>query len=154
MWGMPQDPDPPNLSENQLARIKAEVKQAAIEHLHTKDADKALGHFTDDVIAVSNDRLFASYDALAEDVSAYYNILKEVHFAAWEEIHIRVINANAAVFTAKFQYSFTSTDNIRTDLKGVWTALYVTDRGHWKIRVRHESFAPMESQKIESEQPG
>jgi ketosteroid isomerase-like protein len=143
MWGISQDPDPSKLSESQIAQIKAEVKQAAIDHLNTKDADTALSHFSYDIIAVSNDKLFPSFEALAVDVRAYYEILKEVNLAAWDEIHIRVINTNAAVFTAKFRYSFTSKDNNRTDLQGVWTALFVKDKSHWKIRVRHESFAPM-----------
>lgn len=144
MWGISQDPDPPKLSESQLARIKEEVEQAAVAHLNTEDAETALSHFTEDVIAVSNERLFSSLEALAEDVRAYYAILKEVHLAVWDEIHIRVINSTAAVFTAKFRFSFTSKDNTRTDLQGIWTALYVKESGQWKIRVRHESFAPMD----------
>ena len=140
MWGIFQDPDPSKLSKSHVAQIKAEVKQAAIDHLNTKDAETALSHFADDVIAVSNDKLFPSFEALAEDVRAYYEILKEVNFATWDEIHIHVITRNAAVFTAKFLYSFTSKDNNRTDLQGIWTTIYVRDKGRWKIRVRHESF--------------
>lgn len=136
-----QNPDPSKLSESQVAQIEAEIKQAAIDHLNTKDADTALSHFADDIIAVSNDKLFPSLEKLSEDVRAYYKILKEVNLAAWDEIHIRVISRNAAVFTAQFRYSFTSKDNNRTDLQGIWTTLYVRDKGRWKIRVRHESFA-------------
>jgi uncharacterized protein (TIGR02246 family) len=140
MWGISQDPDLSKLSESQVAQIKAEVKQAAIDHLNTKDAETALSHFADDIIAVSNDKFFPSFDALAKDVRAYYEILEEVNLAAWDDIHIRVISRNAAVFTAQFRYSFTSKDNNRTDLQGIWTTLYVRDKGRWKIRVRHESF--------------
>ena len=135
-----QKPVSHKLSASQVAQIEAEVKQAAIEHLNTKDAETALSHFADDIIAVSNNQFFPSFDALAEDIKAYYKILKEVNLAAWDEIHIRVINTNAAVFTAKFRYGFTSRDNTRTNLQGIWTALYVRDRARWKIRVRHESF--------------
>jgi ketosteroid isomerase-like protein len=145
MWGISQDPDPSRLSDSQVAQIKAEVEQAAIVHLNTKDTDTALDHFTEDIIAVSNDKLFPSFKALAEDVRTYYEILKEVNHAAWDEIHIRVIDTHAAVFTAKFRYSFTSKDNTRTNLQGVWTALYIKDKSQWKIRVRHESFAPVEN---------
>jgi ketosteroid isomerase-like protein len=140
MWGISQDPNPSMLSESQVAQIKSDVKQAAIEHLNTKDAETALSHFADDIIAVSNDKLFPSFESLAEDVRAYYDILKEVNLAAWDEIYIRVINTNAAAFTAKFRYIFTSNDNNRMDLQGIWTALYVKDHSRWKIRVRHESF--------------
>jgi ketosteroid isomerase-like protein len=132
------------LSENQIAQIKAEVERAAIEHLNARDADTALSHFTEDAIAVSNDKLFESFGALAEDVRAYYNILKEVNLAAWDETHIKVINSDAAIFTAKFRYSFTNTDNQRTDLQGIWTALFVRNKKSWKIRVRHESFSILE----------
>ena len=140
MCGMSQNSNPSNLSESQIAQIKAEVHKAALDHLNTKDAETALSHFSDDIIAVSNNQLFPSFEALAEDVRAYYEILDEVNLAVWDEIHIRVINSDAAVFTAKFRYIFTSKDNTRTDLQGIWTVLYVRDSGLWKIRVRHESF--------------
>jgi ketosteroid isomerase-like protein len=153
MWGNSQDPNPSNLSESQVIRLKAEVEQAAIDHLNTKDADTALSHFTDDIIAVSNDKLFPSFEALAEDVRAYYAVLKEVNCAAWDEIHIRVINRRAAVFTAKFRYSFTSKENTPIDLQGIWTALYVKETEGWKIRVRHESFAPLDNQSLDSDEP-
>ena len=152
MWGNSQDPNPPTLSEREVARIKSEVEQAAFEHLNTKDAETALSHFAHDIIAVSNDKLFPSFESLAKDVRAYYEILKEVNFADWDDIHIRVINQKAAVFTAKFRYSFTSIENTRMDLRGIWTSLYVKDKSDWKIRVRHESFVPMEDQNPESEQ--
>ncbi len=151
MWGISQNPDQSNLLESQVAQIEAEVKQAAIDHLNTKDAETALSYYADEVIAVSNDKLFPSKEVLAEDVRAYYEILEEVNLAAWDDIHICVINANAAVFTAKFHYSFTSKDNTSTDLQGIWTALYVRDKDRWKIRVRHESFTSKENRNPESE---
>lgn len=143
--GSCQNPDSFKLSNNQLAQIKAEVKQAAVEHLNTKDATTAISHFTDDVIAVSNVKLFPSLEMLAEDIKAYYKILKEVNLAVWDDMHINVINSNTTLVTATFRYSFTSTDDEKTDLQGVWTALYVRSNGSWKIRVRHESFAPLEN---------
>jgi len=144
MMGSCQNPNGINLSESQLVQIKAEVRQAAIDHLNAKDAATALSHFTENVIAVSNVKFFPSFEMLAEDVKAYYNILKEVNLAVWDEMHINVINTDAALVTAQFRYSFTSTNNEKTDLQGVWTALYVRSNGSWKIRVRHESFAPFE----------
>ena len=146
MMGSCKSPDSFKLTENQLIQIKAEIKQAAMDHLNAKDASEALSHFTEDIIAVSNDKLFPSFETLAEDVKAYYRILKEVNLAVWDEMHISVINANTAIVTAKFRFSFTSTNNKKTDLQGVWTALYVLSNGSWKIRVRHESFAPLENE--------
>lgn len=138
-----QGPDSLKLSDTELVKIKAEVKQAAIEHLNTKDAVTAISHFTDDAIAVSNNKIFSSLEALAGDIKAYYKILKEVNLAVWDEMYIRVINRNAALVTAKFRYSFTSTDDEKTDLQGVWTALYVCRSGGSKIRARHELFSPL-----------
>ncbi|MHC4476204.1 MAG: YybH family protein [Planctomycetota bacterium] len=140
IMGSCKNPESIRLSESQIAQIKAEIKQAAIDHINAKDAATALSYYADDVIAVSNDTLFPSFEKLAEDVKAYYDILKEVNLAVWEEMHINVINTDAALVTAKFRYSFTSTNNERTDLQGVWTALYIRRNGSWKIRVRHESF--------------
>ena len=128
------------LSISQITRIQAEVGQAATKHLNTKDLDSALSHFTDDVLAVSNVKLFPAPESLAAEIGEYYKILKKVNYASWEDVHIHVINESAAIFTAKFRYGFTSTDDQITDLKGVWTALFILDNGIWKIRLRHESF--------------
>lgn len=125
---------------SQTMKIKAEVEQAATTHLHAKDAETALSHFTDDVLAVSNGKLFPSRESLAADIGEYYKILKKVNHASWEDVHIYVINESAATFTAKFRYSFTGMDEKTTDLEGVWTALFILDEGIWKIRLRHESF--------------
>jgi ketosteroid isomerase-like protein len=128
------------LTKNHIAQIEAEVKQAAIDHLHAQDAETALSHFTDNVIAVSNTQLFRNLEALSEDIKAYYDILKEVNHAVWDEMHINVINKDTAVLTAKFFYSFTDTNDEKTDLQGVWTAVYVRKDDGWKICTRHESF--------------
>ncbi len=128
------------LTTRQILKIKSQVKRAATAHLNAKDLDTVLSHFTDDVVAVSNCNVFSSRDALAADIGEYYKSLKSVNHASWEDIHINVINESAVTFTAKFNYGFTSTDDQRTDLKGVWTALFVIEQGVWKIRLRHESF--------------
>jgi ketosteroid isomerase-like protein len=130
-----------NLTESQVERIKAEVRQAADEHLHAKDAVTALSHYMDDVTAASNEKLYSSLEILAGDIKGYYRILKEVHLAAWDEIHIHVISAYASYVSARFRYSFTSTDNERTDMHGVWSALYIKKKDTWKIRAIHESFS-------------
>ena len=139
--GSCQDPKPVKLTETQLDQIKAEVKQAAIDHLHTKDALTALSHYTENAIAASNTTLYSSVSELAKDIHAYYETLKEVNLAVWDEMHIQVIDTDAVLVTATFRYSFTNTNNTKADLKGVWTALYIRRDGHWKIQVRHESFA-------------
>lgn len=139
-----QSQEKTKLTQTQCDQIKVEVKQAAIDHLNAKDATTALSHFTENVIAVSNVKIFPTFEALAEDVKAYYNILKEVNLAVWDKMTIKVISIDAALVTAKFRYSFTDTNNEKTDLQGVWTALYTRQNGDWKIQVRHESFASIE----------
>jgi ketosteroid isomerase-like protein len=128
------------LSTSQIEKIKTEIEWAATALLHAKDRDTALSHYTDDILAVSNTQLFPSRDSLAADIGEFYKILKKVNYASWEDVYIHVIHENAAVFTAKFSYGFTSMDEKDTDLKGVWTALFTLDKGLWKIRLRHESF--------------
>lgn len=128
------------LSRNLQMKVEAEVTLAATTHLNAQDKHTALSHFTDDIIAISNTRVFASRAELASEIDEYYKILKHVNHAAWEDIHIHVINEQAATFSAKFNYEFTSIDDKVTRLRGVWTALFVLDQGQWKIRLRHESF--------------
>jgi ketosteroid isomerase-like protein len=133
------------LSEKQFEKIKAEVRQAAIKHLNAKDADTALSHYTEDVIAVSNDQLYTSFEVLSEHVKSYYKILKEVNLAVWDEMHISILNTHTALITAKFRYSFTNISSEKTDLQGIWTALYVRENSGWKIRMRHESFSSLKN---------
>lgn len=128
------------LSKSQIEKIKTAVEQAATTHLNAKDADTALSHLTDDVLAVSNTTVFSSRELLTPDIEEYYKILKKVNHASWKDIHIHVINENAATFTAIFSYGFTRMNGEITNLKGVWTALFILDKGIWKIRLRHESF--------------
>ncbi|MGB6033636.1 MAG: nuclear transport factor 2 family protein, partial [Bacteroidota bacterium] len=125
------------LSVSKIEGIKAEIHRAATAHLDARDAETALSHFTDDVVAVSNTEVFPSRESLAANVREYYGDLKEVNYASWKDVHIYVVSERAATFTAKFVYGFTSMDDKITDLKGVWTALFVIDQGSWKIRLRH-----------------
>ena len=122
------------------ANLKAQIMQAATDHLHAKSALEALSHFTKDIVAVSNDKLFSSFEALAEDVTGFYEILKKVNLAEWHDIQIRIVSTTSATFTAKFRYSFTTIENEYIDLSGVWSVLFVLVESQWKIKLRHESF--------------
>ena len=128
------------LTTKQINQIKAEIEQVATEHLNTSDIDTALSHFTNDIYAVSNTDVFPSRAELATHITGYYNLLKQVNYASWEDISIHVIDHKAATFSAKFRYDFTSTNSEQVKLKGVWTALYIREQSIWKIRLRHESF--------------
>ena len=50
---VPQNGFSSNLSEQKLAEIEGQVRQAATDHLNSKDASTALSHYTDDVVAAS-----------------------------------------------------------------------------------------------------
>ena len=68
-------------------KIIEEIKQAAIDHLNSESADEALSHFTKDIVAVSNEMLFSTYDALEKDVRDYYKILKNINNAKWDKYY-------------------------------------------------------------------
>jgi ketosteroid isomerase-like protein len=127
-----------------MQRIENEVRQAAFDHLNARDAATALSDFTEDAVLVSNARWYSSAE-WAEQIEQFYGTLQDVHIAEWEEMRIDVVRADAAVVTAKFRWSSTDTSGARIDLQGVWTALYVLQNEKWKIRVRHESFEPAET---------
>ena len=128
------------LSTHQIAAIESDVERAATKHLNARDAQSALEDFAHEVIAVSNTSVFSSRESLAANVHEYYKILKTVTHASWEDIHIHVISESAATFTAGFRYGFISKDDITTNLRGVWAALYEIEDEAWKIRIRHETF--------------
>lgn len=137
--GACQEPKPNKLTDTQRDQIKAEIKKAAINHLNSQDANTAISHYTDDAIVATNTLLFPSLNDLSKSVKAYYNILKEVNLAVWDNVNIKVINSDTALFFATFRYSFTNTSDEKTDLKGVWTSLFVRQNNDWKIQMRHES---------------
>ncbi len=128
------------LPDNQISRIKEEIERLAEDHLKAGDAASALSHYSENVTAVSNQKIYSSFEALAVDIKSYYSILKKVDLAVWDKIFIDVINVDTVLFTAQFRYSFTDNNNKKTNLKGIWTALFIRHKSCWKIRMRHESF--------------
>ena len=132
-------------SSVQTAEIIAEVQQAAADHLNARDADTALGYYTKDATIVSNGYLYPSFQSFAEHVKAFYASLRKIDLAAWEDIDIRVINAGAAIFTAKFRWRSTDTQGDTLNLQGVWSAVFIREKDCWKINMRHESFPPSEN---------
>lgn len=133
-------PETLDISEEVIKRIGGEVVRAATEHLESKNAKTALSHFTRDVVAVTNNRLLTSVEELTVIVRGYYDILKEINHALWNNMIIHILNKDSALVTAEFIYCFTDHENVRTDLKGIWTSLYVRQEDGWKIMLRHESF--------------
>jgi ketosteroid isomerase-like protein len=127
------------VSQAQTERIKAEVEEAARAHFHAPDAETALSHYAEDVVAASNSDLYGSLNDLAPHIRAYYENLKKVNRASWHDAHIQVISENVATFTSKFNYGFTARDDTVMELSGVWTVLFVREGGTWKIRNVHES---------------
>lgn len=144
MMGSCQSSNMNKLSKNQVTQIENEIKQVATAHLNAKDAVTALSNYADNVTAVSNENLFASFEQLSKEIKDFYDVLNEIDLAVWDEMYVKVIDSENALFTGEFRYSFISNDNEKTNLKGVWTALYVRIGGKWKVRVRHESFVILE----------
>ena len=131
------------LSATQRAAIEEEVKRTASDLLNAEDAATALSYYAPGPTVVSNGFLYRSFDSLATELNAFYGSLGEISLAVWDEMTVEVLSANAAVFTGRFRWSSRDTDGVRTDLQGVWTAVFVCDEARWKIRIRHESFAPL-----------
>ena len=124
------------------AAIEAAVKQAAWQHLKSKDAAAALGCYEVDAIVASNGSLYGSFERFAEDTRAFYDTLARIELAVWDDMHVQILSSDAAVLTATVRWSSTDTAGVRMDLKGVWTAVYVRRDRQWKICARHESFEP------------
>ena len=124
------------------AKIISEVQQAAVDHLNAEDADAALSYYAEDAAIVSNGYLYPSFQEFAEHVREFYASLSKVNTAIWEDVDIRVINPDTAIFTAKFRWQSMDTQGEKLNLQGVWSAVYVRDQDSWKIKMRHESFTP------------
>lgn len=131
---------PADLSADEVAKIEEGVRTATSNHLHAEDAATALSHYLPDATAVSNGFLYPSFESLSADVEAFYETLAEVNFAAWDQMRIDVLSADAAAVTATFRWSSTDTGGSRTDLQGVWSAVWVHEDQRWRILTRHESF--------------
>ena len=133
-------PSGPSISDEQRATIEEAVKQAAWSHLRAGDADTALSYYEPGAVVASNGELYPSFSAFAHHVRTFYRTLREVHLAAWDQMHVDVLSERAAVLTATFRWSSTDTEGVRLDLRGVWTAVSVLRQGRWRVLVRHESF--------------
>ena len=119
---------------------KAEVQQAAADHLNAGDADTALSDYSKDAIIVSNDYQYPSFKLFAEHVKEFYATLSNVDLAVWKDINIKIINAEVAIFTAKFRWRSTDKKGDTLNLQGVWSAVFIREKDYWKINMRHESF--------------
>ena len=128
------------------AAVEEAVKQAAWDHLLAKDAAQALNHYEPDAIIASNASLYPSLEGFAADAREFYDTLRQVDLAVWDEMHVQVLSEDAAVLTATVRWSSTDTAGVRLDLKGVWPAVYMLRNGRWRICTRHESFAPLMDQ--------
>jgi uncharacterized protein (TIGR02246 family) len=131
----------PELLPRQRAAIEEAVKETAWEHLRSKDAETALGFYEPDATVASDGDLYASFEAFAQQARVFYRTLRDIHVAVWDEMHVDVLSPDAAVLTATVRWSSTDTTGVRTDLQGVWTAVFVRRGARWRIRARHESFA-------------
>ena len=135
------------METNKIEKIKAEVRLAATDHLNAGDADTALSYYSKDAIIVSNGHLYPSFKLFAEHIKEFYASLSNVDIAVWKDINIRVINAEAAIFNAKFRWRSTDSAGKTFDLQGVWSAVFIRDKDGWKITMRHESFSPRRTDK-------
>jgi len=131
------------LPSERLRAIEEAVRHAAWQHLHAPDADTALGFYEPNAVVAGDSRLYQSFQEFADDAREFYRTLREVHLAVWDEMHVDVLSENAAVLTATVRWSSTDTAGVRTDLAGVWTAIWVEGPLGWRIRARHESFRPV-----------
>jgi len=116
------------------------VKRTARDLLAERDADTILDYFAPGPTVVSNGFLYPSFESLATELKAFYGSLRDVSVAAWDEMRVDVVSDSAAVLTGRFRWSSTDTDGETTDLRGIWTAVFVFVQNRWKILVRHESF--------------
>jgi ketosteroid isomerase-like protein len=132
-----------NLSPARRAAIAEAVKQTACDLLAERDADSILDYYAPSPTVVSNGFLYPSLESLASELKAFYGSLREVSVAVWDGMRVDVVSDSAAVFTGRFSWSSTDTEGEPTNLRGIWTAVFVLVQNRWKIRVRHESFEPL-----------
>ena len=131
------------ISKKQIIEIESEIKSTAINHLNSKDAATALSYYTDDVIIACNGYVYDSFEEFTKMIEGFYDALSTIELADYYDMHIDVITTNTAFLTTKFRFRFTDTTGARTDLQGVWSALYVRDANRWKMKIRHESLLPL-----------
>ncbi len=129
-----------SLPSERLKAIEEAVRQAAWQHLHAPDADTALGFYEPNAVVAGDGKLYQSFEAFADDAREFYRTLREVHLAVWDEMCVDVLGETVAVLTATVRWSSSDTSGVRTDLSGVWTAVWVDGPDGWRIRARHESF--------------
>ena len=131
-----------NLTASEINTIKNAVIKAATDHLNASDADTALSHYKPDATIISNGMLYETFELFEKDARDFYNSLKEVKRAVWDNIQVQVVNPELALFTASVRWSSVDKFGSVLELKGIWSAVYCLAEGKWKILLRHESFEP------------
>jgi len=131
-----------NLTASEISSIKNAVRKAVTNHLNAPDADTALSHYMPDATIVSNGMLYETFELFEKDTHDFYNSLKEIKLAVWDNIRIEVFSADLALFNASVRWKSVDKAGSVLNLKGIWSAIYCLEKGDWKILFRHESFKP------------
>ena len=131
-----------NLTTSEINSIKNAIRKAATDHLNAPDADSALSHYKPDATIISSGMLYKTFQLFEKDTREFYNSLKEVKLAVWENIQIRVLSPELALFNASVRWTSVDKAGSVLNLNGIWSAVYCLEEGNWKILFRHESFEP------------
>ena len=129
-----------SMSTSEINSIKEAVRKAATEHLIAPDAETALSHFKLNATIISNGKLYENFKLFEKDTHDFYNSLKEVKLAVWDNIQIQVFNPELALFNASVRWTSVDKADSVLNLRGIWSAVYCLEEADWKILFRHESF--------------
>ena len=130
------------LTESQRIALADTVRQLTDRVLDlTGDADAWMDLFASgpEFRYVQNGAIL-SHDDLADEMAAYVAACKEQSWA-WDDVHVVVLDPDAAVVTATYHGAVTDTSGQRfTFDRAVATYVYARRGGAWKIVQAHEYF--------------
>ena len=112
-----------NLTASEINKIEIAIRKAAADHLNAPDADTALRHYKSDATIISNGMFYETFELFEKDARDFYNSLKEVKRAVWDNIQVQVVSPELALFTASVRWSSVDKLDSVLELKGIWSAV-------------------------------
>lgn len=127
--------------EAEHAKISEEVKQTAtglVTAALQGDAERVLSFYDGAAVIVEQGQIRASMDEVKQSVRAFYQH-NQVLENALEEMRVQVLSSEAAVLTCYFRFASADAAGQKQQMKGAWTAVFVRQKGEWKVVAAHQS---------------
>lgn len=139
-------PAPMTMAEREaIADTIRQLSDQFFTDFRSLDFEAAMAPYSSDIVWAEQGHLGANRDSLEAAWSGFFESIREVTSGDWEEVHVRVLGPDAAVYTASYSWAGTDLNGEPVGGPGVWTTVWVRSDQGWRIVQGHESYPVAES---------